>query len=627
MKNKLLTLVVSAISFILIFSALLYSQTNSKIPFNSKDHPDLSPDKTINRPIQNVSPEVTFLLQRQRQAKLSGDNNAVLNLQRQLDVLTGDGYTTANLVSAGTGHFLDPGTDNIVNSLIITSNGDMKAFAFATEQRGSNAGRIWAACGYSPTSLYLPDTIRVYYSDNGGFTWSGNSIWIPGGISKINSNDMDMEIMEYNTGNKYVWITIGLKDNQGQEYAAILIIQTPTPGGGFYSLTWPGGTDYTSVYHPRITSDNANYPTSQSWNFIIASRDTITPNGIKFGEKFVKCTNPFTTAPTLTYKASAYCIDKSFGSGGHIWRSTYDIGCFRNGGNDSIIVVESDLPDTSIIYACKSGLSPEVSGAYNFAAMDGGVTTSNWKRAVRVVCNGNKNIMIAYRSNYQNIGDWDIRYAYSTNGGLNASSWDNGYIDGTRSIMLYPRNPDLVGLRGTDSYKCSYMEFINGANRDSAMLVSAPNGVWNTPQKVSFADASGVMEVHAGYRFVNNDSCIVLWSQYPNFLWSATGCSGTQIIGINNNGNTLPKTYSLEQNYPNPFNPRTIINYQLPIDNYVKLKIFDALGRVVSVLVNEKQSAGSYSVEWDGTNYASGLYFYKLECEGFADVKKLVLIK
>ena len=71
----------------------------------------------------------------------------------------------------------------------------------------------------------------------------------------------------------------------------------------------------------------------------------------------------------------------------------------------------------------------------------------------------------------------------------------------------------------------------------------------------------------------------------------------------------------------------TMNNYQLPMNNYVKLTIFDALGREAAVLVNEKQSAGSYNVEWDGTNYSSGLYFYKLECEGFTEVKKLVLIK
>lgn len=103
-------------------------------------------------------------------------------------------------------------------------------------------------------------------------------------------------------------------------------------------------------------------------------------------------------------------------------------------------------------------------------------------------------------------------------------------------------------------------------------------------------------------------------------------------VGIITNKNIVPEKFYLSQNYPNPFNTKTIINYQLPSVGQrhafdVLLTIYDALGRKSAVLVNEKQSAGSYNVEWDGTNYSSGLYFYKLECNEFIDVKKMVLIK
>lgn len=83
----------------------------------------------------------------------------------------------------------------------------------------------------------------------------------------------------------------------------------------------------------------------------------------------------------------------------------------------------------------------------------------------------------------------------------------------------------------------------------------------------------------------------------------------------------------LEQNYPNPFNPKTRINYELPITNYVKLHVYDNTGQLVKMLVNEKQNAGTYSVTFDGTGLASGTYFYKLETDGFTDVKKMLLIK
>ncbi len=88
-----------------------------------------------------------------------------------------------------------------------------------------------------------------------------------------------------------------------------------------------------------------------------------------------------------------------------------------------------------------------------------------------------------------------------------------------------------------------------------------------------------------------------------------------------------PKEYSLGQNYPNPFNPSTIVNYQLPIDNYVTVKVYNNLGQVVATLVNEYKEAGKYSVDFDARNLASGLYYYKLTAGNFVDLKKMILIR
>ncbi len=95
--------------------------------------------------------------------------------------------------------------------------------------------------------------------------------------------------------------------------------------------------------------------------------------------------------------------------------------------------------------------------------------------------------------------------------------------------------------------------------------------------------------------------------------------------GINNNN--FPVTFSLGQNYPNPFNPKTIINYELRVTSYVQLKIFNAQGKEINILVNQKQNAGSYETEWDAANFPSGIYFYRLEANGTSIEKKMVLIK
>ena len=89
----------------------------------------------------------------------------------------------------------------------------------------------------------------------------------------------------------------------------------------------------------------------------------------------------------------------------------------------------------------------------------------------------------------------------------------------------------------------------------------------------------------------------------------------------------VPKSYLLSQNFPNPFNPATTINYELPEAGYVKLVVYDILGREIVILVNEKESAGRYKVQWDASQYPSGVYFYKLITKDFSETKKMVLIK
>ena len=93
----------------------------------------------------------------------------------------------------------------------------------------------------------------------------------------------------------------------------------------------------------------------------------------------------------------------------------------------------------------------------------------------------------------------------------------------------------------------------------------------------------------------------------------------------------IPKEFALSQNYPNPFNPTTKINYDLPFDSKVSIRIYDITGRELSSLVNTIQTAGYYSVQFSGSNMASGIYFYNIIAEGnkknFVSVKKMVLIK
>ncbi|MBA3285202.1 MAG: T9SS type A sorting domain-containing protein, partial [Nitrosopumilus sp.] len=90
---------------------------------------------------------------------------------------------------------------------------------------------------------------------------------------------------------------------------------------------------------------------------------------------------------------------------------------------------------------------------------------------------------------------------------------------------------------------------------------------------------------------------------------------------------SIPDNFILHQNYPNPFNPKTIINYELGITNFISLKVYDALGNEIMTLTEGKKEVGSYSITFDGANLPSGIYFYKLEANNFSEVKRMIFLK
>lgn len=115
-------------------------------------------------------------------------------------------------------------------------------------------------------------------------------------------------------------------------------------------------------------------------------------------------------------------------------------------------------------------------------------------------------------------------------------------------------------------------------------------------------------------------------NQYGTSQWSSIFGFKTPLnSGVNDK--QLPSEYGLQQNFPNPFNPSTIINYSIKESGKVQLKIYNILGNEVACLVNQYKQAGKYSVEFNSAKLASGVYFYKINVNGFSDTKKMTVIK
>jgi hypothetical protein len=151
---------------------------------------------------------------------------------------------------------------------------------------------------------------------------------------------------------------------------------------------------------------------------------------------------------------------------------------------------------------------------------------------------------------------------------------------------------------------------------------------WEWKQMTSYALTSGEHTLIIAYRengIKLDKICISDFSESPERLGGPAdnACDLTSI----DKEDKYPNEYKLGQNYPNPFNPKTIINYELPITNYVELSIYNVLGEKVKSLVSQKQQAGMYAIEWDASGYASGIYYYKIDAGDFSEIKKMILVK
>jgi hypothetical protein len=125
----------------------------------------------------------------------------------------------------------------------------------------------------------------------------------------------------------------------------------------------------------------------------------------------------------------------------------------------------------------------------------------------------------------------------------------------------------------------------------------------------------------------------VIWDQsYNNIFLLPWVFSQSKVLiptsAEHENFHSFPKETSLSQNYPNPFNPSTEIRFSIGSNSQTSLLVYDLLGREVATLVNEKKSAGTYTVTWNAAaNMPSGVYYYRLSAGSFTEVKKLVLLK
>ena len=183
-------------------------------------------------------------------------------------------------------------------------------------------------------------------------------------------------------------------------------------------------------------------------------------------------------------------------------------------------------------------------------------------------------------------------------------------------------------------------------NYDGSSLSRSPLRPIGLVESISTADLNndGSVELIAISTKTGNDCYLHIWS-FPgipysneNFPWPQfahdryrTNQYGfippDEPVGIQPISTFVPDKFILYQNYPNPFNPTTNIKFDLKNQGKVKLRIFNALGMEISSLINESLQQGTYQAVFNGSDYSSGIYFYKLETDDFQETKRMILLK
>ena len=147
--------------------------------------------------------------------------------------------------------------------------------------------------------------------------------------------------------------------------------------------------------------------------------------------------------------------------------------------------------------------------------------------------------------------------------------------------------------------------------------------VWTFRYVASTIPASAYDTIYANGNSVNGTGGTAgdQWNFAVNFAINITPTAG--IVNLNHTA----ESYKLSQNYPNPFNPVTKINYSILKSGFVSIKVYNQLGQMVEALVNENQTSGTYEVDFNGSAFSSGLYYYSIESNGLSETKKMILSK
>lgn len=463
------------------------------------------------------------------------------------------------------------------------------------------------------------------------YNLSGELSWIARYEGPENGNNIPNEMLLNKRGNIYV-AGSSSGDDSGDDY---ITIKFDTLGNRIWAVRYSSfGNNYDAAYSIAMDSSENIFVTGPSYNNLTNAIDCIT----------IKYDSSGNQQWISRFQAGLMCIGyqvrtdkwgncfvtgkgnvgiftvKYNGDGMQIWNTAYN-----NTGSESPSKLEID--SSGNIYV--AGIS-NIGSYYDYITIKYDSSGNElWNRRY----NGTANYM-------DNISDMKVdkyRNVYVTgNGTQTGRGYDFTTIKYNSSgdeqwIAKYHNGlNDIATALTLDQFGNIYVTGMsdgNGTHFDYATVKydSSGNQKWAIRYNYSNEyddEASDIAIDNQNNVYVTGNSYI--WGRYTvatiKYTQTPTGIFPFIL--------ETPSEFSLKQNYPNPFNPSTNIIYLLKNNVYIELKVYDVLGNLVSILVNQKQNAGSYEVNFNGSSLASGIYFYELEVDGSViDTKRMILIK
>lgn len=282
--------------------------------------------------------------------------------------------------------------------------------------------------------------------------------------------------------------------------------------------------------------------------------------------------------------------------GGLNWVSTTDTAI---GGWSGDIWRRMDFVDENLGYFYESGNSPQKL----YKTTNGGLNwnETNFTKFPMILKFYDMNFGLIYSPNF---ADSTKEINRTTDGGL---TWESF------TVSMTGWGNDIEFVRG-DPSKVWFTDWLG-------LYFSSDSGKTWTEEKLSDSELKGrdivFTDDNSGWLICDNGKIY----RTTNTETGVTALETEKVIG---------SSYKLMQNYPNPFNPETTINYQLPFSSYVTLKVYDALGKEITTLVNEFKTAGEYQIKFRSSissGISSGVYFYRLKTNDFIEIKKMLLLK